>query len=358
MNNPSASTATAYTRSSPSKLGTSNVDDIRKSRKTRSHRHHKHSHKQRRKHKRWLESERRSKIRAHSSERDLNMPGPSNHVSVDSSVSSKSIEVIFLSDSSISSDSCDTFSGRSASTDKRLKIRSRSKSKNRDSRNSRAGSLSSSSRERNVSHQSRSTSGYLKSSSRKHYPSDSEKHSDRQSCYRSRSKREKSSSHSKACYKDLKRKKESRTNRSRSRSSSCSHSRSKRKPDSRNSSKCFHGKRHRTRSRERNPSSSSRVSESRLSESRSRVHAVDHFTCSGSAMNSRHKLCCLSSSRDKESELKGQIPCGSEDIKREIEDLEHRIAADKKRLLKLLIKQEKSKGGEPMGSGCGVKDDC
>lgn len=75
-------------------------------------------------------------------------------------------------------------------------------------------------------------------------------------------------------------------------------------------------------------------------------------------MNSRHKLCCLSSSRDKESELKGQIPCGSEDIKREIEDLEHRIAADKKRLLKLLIKQEKSKGGEPMGSGCGVKDDC
>jgi len=34
----------------------------------------------------------------------------------------------------------------------------------------------------------------------------------------------------------------------------------------------------------------------------------------------------------------------SEDIKREIEDLELRITADKKRLLKLLIKQERAKG--------------
>ena len=34
----------------------------------------------------------------------------------------------------------------------------------------------------------------------------------------------------------------------------------------------------------------------------------------------------------------------SEDIKREIEDLELRITADKKRLLKLLIKQERTKG--------------
>ena len=32
-----------------------------------------------------------------------------------------------------------------------------------------------------------------------------------------------------------------------------------------------------------------------------------------------------------------------EDIKKEIEDLEHRITTDKKRLLKLLIKQEREK---------------
>lgn len=369
VNNASVSTATAYTRSSPSKLGTRNVDDVRKSRRTQSHRHHKHSHKYRRKQKKRVESEHRSKIHAHSSDRDLNIPGPSNPVSVDSSVSSKSIEIIWLSDSSISRNSYDNFSGRSASTDKRLSIRSRSRSKNRDSRKSRPRSLSSSSGNWNISHQSRSISGCLKSNSRKHYPSDSEKSRDRQSRYRSKSKREKSSSHSKPCYKDLKRKEESRINRSRSRSSSRSHSRSKRKLHSRNSSKYFRSKRHRTRSRERNPSSSSRLSESRLSESRPRVHAVDHFTGSGSSTsslpkqaarspNSRHKLCCRSSSRDKESELKGEIPCGTEDIKREIEDLEHRIAVDKKRLLQLLIKQEKSKGGESTEDGCGEQDDC
>lgn len=229
---------------------------------------------------------------------------------------------------------------------------------------------SSSSGNWNINQQSRSISGYLKSNSRKHYPSDSEKSRDRQSRYRSKSKREKSpSSHSKPCYKDLKRKEESRINRSRSRSSSRSHSRSKRKLHSRNSSKYFRSERHRTRSRERNPSSSSRVSESRSSESRHRVHAVDHFTGSGSSTsslpkqaarspNSRHKLCCRSSSRDKESELKGEIPCGTEDIKQEIEDLEHRIAVDKKRLLQLLIKQEKSKGGESTEDGCGEQDDC
>ena len=364
VNNASISTATSYPRNSPSKLGTRNVDDVRKSRRTRSHRHHEHSHKYRRKQKKRVESEHRSKIHAHGSDRDLNMPGPSNPVSVDSSVSSKSIEIIWLSDSSISMNSCDIFSGRSASTDKRLSIRSRSRSKNRDSRKSRPRSLSSSSGNWNISHQSRSISGYLKSNSRKHYPSDSEKSRDRQSRYRSKSKREKSSSHSKPCYKDLKRKEESRINRSRSRSSSRSHSLSKRKLHSRNSSKYLSSKRYRTRSRERNPSSSSRLSESRLSESRPRVHAVDHFTGSGSSTsslpkqaarspNSRHKLCCRSSSRDKESELKGEIPFGTEDIKREIEDLEHRIAVDKKRLLQLLIKQEKSKGGESTEDGCG-----
>ncbi|XP_067027538.1 E3 ubiquitin-protein ligase Topors-like [Acropora muricata] len=369
VNNASISTAKSYTRTSPSKLGTRNVDDVRKSRRTRSHRHHEQSHKYRRKQKKRVESEHRSKIHAHSSDRDLNIPGPSNPVSVDSSVSSKSIEIIWLSDSSISRNSYDTISGRSASTDKRLRIRSRSRSKNRDSRKSRPRSLSSSSGNWNINQQSRSISGYLKSNSRKHYPSDSEKSRDRQSRYRSKSKREKSPSHSKPCYKDLTRKEESRINRSRSRSSSRSHSRSKRKLHSRNSSKYFRSKRHRTRSRERNPSSSSRVSESRLSESRHRVHTVDHFTGSGSSTsslpkqaarspNSRHELCCRSSSRDKESELKGEIPCGTEDIKREIEDLEHRIAVDKKRLLQLLIKQEKSKGGESTEDGCGEQDDC
>jgi len=37
------------------------------------------------------------------------------------------------------------------------------------------------------------------------------------------------------------------------------------------------------------------------------------------------------------------IPDSDEDIKKEIEDLEYRITSDKKRLLKLLIKQEREK---------------
>jgi len=37
------------------------------------------------------------------------------------------------------------------------------------------------------------------------------------------------------------------------------------------------------------------------------------------------------------------IPDSDEDIKKEIEDLEYRITTDKKRLLKLLIKQEREK---------------
>ena len=57
-----------------------------------------------------------------------------------------------------------------------------------------------------------------------------------------------------------------------------------------------------------------------------------------------------SNSHDKESMVSSALETqksrsdSSENIKREIEDLELRITADKKRLLKLLIKQERAKG--------------
>jgi len=53
-----------------------------------------------------------------------------------------------------------------------------------------------------------------------------------------------------------------------------------------------------------------------------------------------------------------------EDIKKEIEDLEYRITTDKKRLLKLLIKQEREKAvdvtelGDETSNEPGARDEC
>lgn len=115
----------------------------------------------------------------------------------------------------------------------------------------------------------------------------------------------------------------SRRSRSRRSRSERSRSRSSRSPNSRS-----RNSRSRSRSRSKlfSRSHSSRsprthVDSSRGSRSRKSTQSVDHSECNSKKL----------------------ISDGDEDIKKEIEDLEHRITTDKKRLLKLLIKQEREK---------------
>ena len=65
-----------------------------------------------------------------------------------------------------------------------------------------------------------------------------------------------------------------------------------------------------------------------------------------SRLRSRPKSAYKVSTASSAPETKESMSCSNEDIKKEIKDLELRITADKKRLLRLLIKQERNKEGE------------
>lgn len=392
------STDTTHRGGSSSVLEPTNLDDTERQRRAQSHRHHhKHKYRRERKHKRRHSSKHRSNTHAHRSKEDLIMPGPSDRVSVDSSVSDKPVEVIVIRDSSVSGDTSDLCedSERNDLAGNGSRRRSRSRSKEimrRESLrkcNHRCRSRSRDKGKKN--HWSRSSSGYFESNSRFDYHSASNKHNHRKSRDRSKRKSDRSHSHSprrsKARYEETcpskrvsrwqseinvvkKEKKCRKKSRSRSRSPSRSHSRSK--GDSRTSSKHLKSREHCSRSRGKTSSihtvgrrshgsvsCSFRKSQAQeVSPSRADCYPSSRTSMSrspspkhtGRSSKSRHMSSSPSYSRDQElltspmSEPRESSSLGSETIVREIEELEYRIATDKKRLLQLLIKQEKSKG--------------
>lgn len=359
------------------------------SRKKQSRRHDRHSRKQKHKHKRKHKHSSKDQSRRHcnSLERDsVNMPGPSGQVPVDSSFYDNRDEIIVVSDSSVSVE----LSGarcKAAHIDlvrKRTMSRSRSRSKSKDKRKYEHRSRSrSSDREKknfNVKHRSRSPlcsrrdhqSTLKRQKKWKSHDHDGPSPSRgltaerRKSSTRlgSRSKHSESRSHetfhsvfSKTS--DLSKEKEKRgqrKSRSRSHSPGLLDSRSKGKSCSKTLSKNFEKRKYNTRSS--SPSTTQREGTSArlllpgsMSDSSNRHSRSPNHTDTSPASRrckSRHR------SRSKSPRYKGSVgssvsepkesgSCSNADIKREIEDLELRITADKKRLLQLLIKQERKK---------------
>ena len=422
-----------------------------KSRKKSSPRHHRHSHKRKRKHKRKHKRDNSSKIstsrHSNSLETDSIVPGPSRRVSINSSPSDSTVEIIVLSDSS---DSLDSPGSRRevvridlarCRSDRRRSV-SRSMSRTTSEGNEKKRLLHkyrhrSCSKRSHSKHRSRSPSGYSNSYSRRDYSwlkrERKEKSRSRSRSFsrspvslsrgRSAERRLKSKRRSRSCSRrsdlrsqgirrskrerhsqsdvrdpsnsdpffsrtlDLKKEKYDREKRrSQSGTPGGSQSRSKGRSDLKIQSESF-GKRKCSRdshSRSTSPSTTKRgaassslssCSFSRHSKSRSprrysRVHSPisrNSRSCSRSERCTQPRLSrspslhvtdsspesrCRSRSNShiEESmvssalETQGSRSGSSEDIKREIEDLELRITADKKRLLKLLIKQERTKG--------------
>lgn len=143
----------------------------------------------------------------------------------------------------------------------------------------------------------------------------------------------------------------SRSQRSRSRNSRSRRSRSRHSRSRRSRSRNSQSRNSRSRSRSRSKrfslshsarSSKSHVDFSRGSHSRKSTQLEDHSNCNPKKLNSD----------------------SDEDIKKEIEDLEYRITTDKKRLLKLLIKQEREKAvdvtelEDETNNEPGARDEC
>ena len=399
---------------------TSNGENRGKSRKKHSKHKHKHRHKHKRRHERNDSLKYNKSRRSDSPERHPSMPGPSNRVSVDSSITEIPVDVIILSDDTASPDVFDSNSksrGIDFSNCRGRRKRKPSLSRSPPSRSTSKGerSLGSSnrhrSRSRSESREKRKTSPRGERSLSRY----SEAHTRREnSCSRKtrkayrRSRSREGASRSREQSKErFKRGKKSRS-RSRSRQSdSISQKRHRSKWERRsrenslheqsNSSgfikKKYEGEKRRSHSRSSSPSQSrskgkialgSRGAKSRTWRKSDRDphlrsisplpirHESSSFSRDSrsrspkrdSRSRSRHRLSLSSSrnltdtSRDSRSpsqkaieskansasESKESTDQSNEHIRKEIEDLELRINADKKRLLKLLIKQERTKG--------------
>lgn len=396
---------------------TSNEENRGKSRKKHSKRKRKHRHKHKRRHERKDSLRYNTSRRSDSLERHHRMPGPSNRVSVDSSITEIPEDVIILSDGTASPDVFDSHrKSRSIDFSNCHGRRKRKSSPSRSPPSRSAGkgerSLGSGNRHRSMSKskEKRKTSPRGERSLSRY----SESHSRREnSCSRKTGKAYRRSRSREGASRSREQSKErfSRGKKSRSRSRSLSRQsdsisqkrhRSKWERRSREDSlheqsnssgfikKKYELEKRRSHSRSkgktalvsqgaksrtwrkgdgRDPhlrsisplpiqheSSSSTYSFSR--DSRSRSPKID------SRSRSRYQLSLSSSrnltdtSRDSRSPTHKAIESkansasesnessdqSNEDIRMEIEDLELRITADKKRLLKLLIKQERTKG--------------
>ena len=399
---------------------TSNGENRGKSRKKHSKHKHKHRHKHRRRHERKDSLRYDTSRRSDGPERQLSMPGPSNRVSVDSSITEIPVDVIILSDGTASPDVFDSNSksrgidfsncrgrrkrkpslsrsppSRSTSKGERSlgssnRHRSRSRSKSREKRNTsprgeRSLSRYSEAHTRRENSCSRKTrKAYRRSRSREgasRSREQSKERFNRGKKSRSRSRSRQSDSVSQKRHRSkwerrsredslheqsnssgfIKKKYEREKRRSHSRSSSPSQSRSKGK-----TALGSRGAKSRTwRKSDRDPhlrsispwpirhesSSFSRDSRSRSpkrdsrSRSRRRLSLSSSRNLTDTSRDSRspsHKA--IESKANSASESKESTDQSNEHIRKEIEDLELRINADKKRLLKLLIKQERTKG--------------
>ena len=397
---------------------TSNGENRGKSRKKHSKHKHKHRHKHKRRHERKDALRYNKSRRSDSPETQPSMPGPSNRISVDSSITEIPVDVIILSDGTASPDVF--YSDRKSRSIDFSNCRGRRKRKPSSSRSppSRStvkgeGSLGGSNRHLSTS-KSREK---IKTSSRgeRSLSRYSEAHSRREnSCsrktgkaYRRSRSREGASPSRQQSKERCKRGKKSRS-RSRSRQSDSispkrhrskwerrsredslheqssssgfikkkyerekrrSHSRSSSRSQSRSKGKTAlvsRGAKSRTwRKSDRDPhlrsisplpvrhesSSFSRDSRSRSpkrdsrSRSRHRLSLSSSRNLTDTSRDSRspsHKA--VESKANSASESIESTDQSNDDIRKEIEDLELRINADKKRLLKLLIKQERTKG--------------
>ena len=399
---------------------TSNGENRGKSRKKHSKHKHKHRHKHKRRHERKDSLNYNTSRRSDSPERHPSMPGPSNRVSVDSSITEIPVDVIILSDGTASPDVFDSNS-KSRSIDfsncrgRRKRKPSSSRSPPSRSTGKGEGSLGGSNRhlstsksreeiktsprsERSLSRYSEAHSrrenscsrktgkAYRRSRSREGASRSREQSKERfnrgkKSRSRSRSRqsdsispkrhrskwerrsREDSSDERSNSSGFIKKKYEREKRRSHSRSSSQSQSRSKGK-----TALVSRGAKSRTwRKSDRDPhlrsisplpirhesSSFSRDSRSRSpkrdsrSRSRHRLSLSSSRNLTDTSRDSRspsHKA--IESKANAASESNESTDQSNNDIRKEIEDLELRINADKKRLLKLLIKQERTKGDE------------
>ena len=401
---------------------TSNEENRGKSRKKHSKHKHKHRHKHKRRHERKNSLRYNTSRRSDSPERQPSMPGPSNRISVDSSLTEIAVDVIILSDGTASPDVFDSNS-KSRSIDfsncrgRRKRKSSSSRSPPSRSTGKGEGSLGGSNRhlstsksrekiktsprsERSLSRYSeahlrrenscsrKTGKAYRRSRSRegasrsreqskerfnrgKKSPSRSRsrsrsRQSDSISQKRHRSKWEgpsrEDSSHERSNSSGfIKKKYEREKRRSHSRSSSRSQSRSKGK-----TALVSRGAKSRTwRKSDRDPhlrsisplpirhesSSFSRDSRSRSpkrdsrSRSRHRLSLSSSRNLTDTSRDSRSpSQKAIESKANSASESKESTDQSNEHIRKEIEDLELRINADKKRLLKLLIKQERTKG--------------
>lgn len=398
---------------------TSNGENRGKSRKKHSKHKHKHRHKHKRRHERKDSLRYDTSRRSDGPERQLSMPGPSNRVSVDSSITEIPVDVIILSDDTASPDVFDSNS-KSGSIDF-LNCRGRRKRKSSSSRSpsrsagtcqgkrslgssNRHRSRSKSRKKRNTSpRRERSLSRYSEAHSRRENscsrktgkayrrsrsregasPSreQSKERFNKGKKSRSRSRSRQSDSISQKRHRSkwerpsredslheqsnssgfIKKKYEREKRRSHSRSSSPSQSRSKGK-----TALVSRGAKSRTwRKSDRDPhlrsisplptrhesSSFSRDSRSRSPKRHSRSRSRRRLSLSssrnltdtsGDSRSPSHKA--IESKANSASESKESTDQSNEHIRKEIEDLELRINADKKRLLKLLIKQERTKG--------------
>lgn len=401
---------------------TSNGENRGKSRKKHSKHKHKHRHKHKRRHERNDSLKYNKSRRSDSPERHPSMPGPSNRVSVDSSITEIPVDVIILSDDTASPDAFDSNSksrGIDFSNCRGRRKRKPSLSRSPPSRSTSKGerSLGSSnrhwSRSRSESREKRKTSprgerslsryseahtrrenscsrkttkAYRRSRSREGASRSREQSKERfnrgkKSRSRSRSRSRQSDSISQKRHRSkwerlsredslheqsnssgfIKKKYEREKRRSHSRSSSPSQSRSKGK-----TALGSRGAKSRTwRKSDRDPhlrsisplpirhesSSFSRDSRSRSPKRDSRSRSRHRLSLSSSRNRTDTSLNlrslsqkAIESKANSASESKESTDQSNEHIRKEIEDLELRINADKKRLLKLLIKQERTKG--------------
>ena len=397
---------------------TSNGENRGKSRKKHSKHKHKHRHKHKRRHERKDSLRYDTSRRSDGPERQLSMPGPSNRVSVDSSITEIPVDVIILSDDTASPDVFDSNSksrgidfsncrgrrkrkpslsrsppSRSTSKGERSlgssnRHRSRSRSESREKRKTSPRGERSLSRyseahtRRENSCSRKTTKAYRRSRSREgasRSREQSKERFNRGKKSRSRSRSRQSDSISQKRHRSkwerrsredslheqsnssgfIKKKYEREKRRSHSRSSSPSQSRSKGK-----TALGSRGAKSRTwRKSDRDPhlrsispwpirhesSSFSRDSRSRSpkrdSRSRHRLSLSSSRNLTDTSLNSRSlSQKAIESKANSASESKESTDQSNEHIRKEIEDLELRINADKKRLLKLLIKQERTKG--------------
>ena len=399
---------------------TSNGENRGKSRKKHSKHKHKHRHKHKRRHERKDSLRYNKSRRSDSPERQPSMPGPSNRVSVDSSITEVLVDVIILSDGTASPDVFDSNS-KSRSIDfsncrgRRKRKSSSSRSPPSRSTGKGEGRLGGSNRhlstsksrekiktsprsERSLSRYSEAHSrrenscsrktgkAYRRSRSREGASRSRERSKERfnrgnKSRSRSRSRSRQSDSISQKRHRSkwerrsredsshersnssgfIKKKYEREKRRSHSHSSSQSQSRSKGKTalvsreakcrTRRKSDRDPHLRsisplpiRHESSSFSRDSRSRSPKRDSR-SRSRHRLSLSSSRNLTDTSRDSRspsHKA--IESKANSASESKESTDQSNEDIRKEVEDLELRINADKKRLLKLLIKQERTKG--------------